>query len=114
MIWRRKGRGTTGLRCWVRRREERERQKRGGEEESERSEKKKKRRRGTHFFLPSQIKHFQQNETPAGYGYGLPISRLYARYFGGDLQIISMEGKKRKSFFLLFSSCLPGLLRYLF
>ena len=28
----------------------------------------------------------------AGFGYGLPISRLYARYFGGDLQIISMEG----------------------
>ncbi|KAF6172233.1 hypothetical protein GIB67_024855 [Kingdonia uniflora] len=30
--------------------------------------------------------------TMAGYGYGLPISRLYARYFGGDIQIISMEG----------------------
>lgn len=28
----------------------------------------------------------------AGLGYGLPISRLFARYFGGDLQIISMEG----------------------
>jgi len=28
----------------------------------------------------------------AGYGYGLPISRLYARYFGGDMQILSMEG----------------------
>ncbi|KAK7362041.1 hypothetical protein VNO77_04139 [Canavalia gladiata] len=32
------------------------------------------------------------NVTMAGHGYGLPISRLYARYFGGDLQIISMEG----------------------
>lgn len=30
--------------------------------------------------------------TMAGYGYGVPISRLYARYFGGDLQIICMEG----------------------
>ncbi|KAG2492325.1 hypothetical protein HYH03_009276 [Edaphochlamys debaryana] len=28
----------------------------------------------------------------AGYGCGLPLSRMYARYFGGDLQIISMEG----------------------
>ncbi|KAJ1923367.1 [Pyruvate dehydrogenase (acetyl-transferring)] kinase isozyme 2, partial [Tieghemiomyces parasiticus] len=28
----------------------------------------------------------------AGFGYGLPISRCYARYFGGDLKLISMEG----------------------
>jgi pyruvate dehydrogenase kinase 2/3/4 len=28
----------------------------------------------------------------AGLGYGLPISRSYTRYFGGDLSIMSMEG----------------------
>ncbi|CAB9496208.1 oxobutanoate dehydrogenase [lipoamide] kinase, mitochondrial [Seminavis robusta] len=29
----------------------------------------------------------------AGLGYGLPISRSYCRYFGGDLSIMSMEGE---------------------
>eukprot|EP01134_Creolimax_fragrantissima_P000090 CFRG0090T1 len=33
------------------------------------------------------------NHAPlAGFGYGLPLSRLYARYLGGDLQIISVDG----------------------
>eukprot|EP00051_Salpingoeca_urceolata_P012846 m.160040 g.160040 ORF g.160040 m.160040 type:complete len:481 (-) comp17618_c0_seq1:114-1556(-) len=37
----------------------------------------------------------------AGFGYGLPMSRLYARYFGGNLHVISMEGFGTDAFVFL-------------
>lgn len=37
----------------------------------------------------------------AGLGYGLPISRSYARYFGGDMSIMSMEGYGTDAFIYL-------------
>ncbi|KAF2762105.1 pyruvate dehydrogenase kinase-like protein [Pseudovirgaria hyperparasitica] len=44
----------------------------------------------------------------AGFGYGLPISRLYARYFGGDLKLISMEGYGTDQLPVLRSSSSPS------
>ena len=37
--------------------------------------------------------HDHSTSSPlAGLGYGLPISRAYARFFGGELSVMSMEG----------------------
>ncbi|KAM9451430.1 pyruvate dehydrogenase kinase, isozyme 3b isoform 2-T2 [Clarias gariepinus] len=42
---------------------------------------------------PTPVLNESQNAAPlAGFGYGLPISRLYARYFQGDLCLYSIEG----------------------
>ncbi|XP_017550516.1 pyruvate dehydrogenase kinase, isozyme 4 [Pygocentrus nattereri] len=41
---------------------------------------------------PSPVNDNARNAPLAGFGYGLPISRLYAKYFQGDLQLYSMEG----------------------
>ncbi|KTF83746.1 hypothetical protein cypCar_00003685 [Cyprinus carpio] len=41
---------------------------------------------------PSPVAENSRNAPLAGFGYGLPISRLYAKYFQGDLQLYSMEG----------------------
>ncbi|PSC73841.1 pyruvate dehydrogenase kinase [Micractinium conductrix] len=37
----------------------------------------------------------------AGLGFGLPLSRLYARYFGGDLRLVNMPGYGVDSFLTL-------------
>ena len=48
-----------------------------------------------------EAKDFDTSSPLAGLGYGLPISRNYARYFGGDLTIMSMEGYGTDSFIYL-------------
>ena len=32
------------------------------------------------------------NEKYFGFGFGLPVSRVYARYFGGEVRIFPMDG----------------------
>ncbi|XP_017339841.1 pyruvate dehydrogenase (acetyl-transferring) kinase isozyme 2, mitochondrial [Ictalurus punctatus] len=47
----------------------------------------------SYMYSTAPTPQIGQQITPlAGFGYGLPITRLYARYFQGDLQLYSMEG----------------------
>jgi pyruvate dehydrogenase kinase 2/3/4 len=46
---------------------------------------------GDRFSDAGEVKDYL--ELPlAGFGHGLPVARLTARYFGGDLNLVSMEG----------------------
>ncbi len=49
----------------------------------------------------NQVRDFGTSSPLAGLGYGLPIARNYCRYFGGDLNIMSMEGYGTDGFIYL-------------
>ncbi|GAB1609376.1 pyruvate dehydrogenase (acetyl-transferring) kinase, mitochondrial-like isoform X2 [Argonauta hians] len=54
------------------------------------------------YSTAPQPMHSENGSAPlAGYGYGLPLSRLYARYFHGDLILSSVEGFGTDAFIYL-------------
>eukprot|EP01035_Chromulina_nebulosa_P017080 gene17080-22593_t len=53
------------------------------------------------MLTDSNPRDFDTASPLAGLGYGLPIARNYARYFGGDLTVMSMEGYGTDSFIYL-------------
>jgi hypothetical protein len=38
------------------------------------------------------LRYLYQINNKSGFGVGLPLSRVYAKYFGGSLEILSMNG----------------------
>jgi pyruvate dehydrogenase kinase 2/3/4 len=48
-----------------------------------------------------ELRDFDTASPLAGLGCGLPLSRNYARFFGGDINVMSMEGYGTDSFIYL-------------
>lgn len=50
-------------------------------------------------YPPRESEGFQSfRDQFSGGGYGLPIARLFARYFGGEVTFISLEGSGSSAF----------------
>ena len=53
---------------------------------------------------PKESKSKEANVQPlAGYGYGIPLSVVYARYLGGDVNIRSIQGYGKRVIIFRFS-----------
>jgi len=64
---------------------------------------------GSNLFAEITMKDIQTGlGTFYGLGYGLPMSGLYARYFGGSLQFLTMDGWGSDVFLKLPSLDLAG------
>jgi len=49
----------------------------------------------------SETQSHSLHDPVSGFGFGLPLSRLYARYFGGDIRILSLDGYGTDSYIFL-------------
>jgi pyruvate dehydrogenase kinase 2/3/4 len=60
-----------------------------------------KNNRGEGKPRPADDSRLARTAVMAGYGYGLPMSRVYAQCFGGDIQLQSVEGYGTKVYYYL-------------